>query len=153
MVRLSDLAPAMADALRAVPLPTFDTVPWVSPPPLPAQRIALISTAGLHRRSDDNFRPGASDYRLIPGDVAPGDLVMSHVSVNFDRSGFQQDLNVVFPLELLKQLAESGEIGSVAGWHYSFMGASDPSTMEQSGAEVARLLKGDGVDAALLVPV
>ena len=47
----------------------------------------------------------------------------------------------------------SGEVGSLAGWHYAFMGASDPSTMNESGAEVGRLLKRDGVDMALLVPV
>jgi len=56
--------------------------------------VAIVSTAGLHRRGDSVFAPGASDYRIIPGDPAPTDLVMSHVSVNFDRSGFQQDVNV-----------------------------------------------------------
>ena len=47
----------------------------------------------------------------------------------------------------------NGEIGSVAAWHYSFMGATNPEKMDETGAEVARLLKEDGVNAALLVPV
>ena len=98
-------------------------------------------------------RRGASDYRIIPGEVSPAELVMSHVSVNFDRSGFQQDVNVVFPLERLNDLAAAGHIGSVARWHYSFMGATDPSRMEDTAREVGRLLRGDGVTAALLVPV
>ena len=51
---------------------------------------------------------------------------MSHISVNFDRSGFQQDLNVVFPVERLREMAADGEIGSVAD---SFMGATDPEQM------------------------
>jgi D-proline reductase (dithiol) PrdB len=78
---------------------------------------------------------------------------MSHVSINFDRSGFQQDVNLVFPLELLRGLAAEGEIGSVASWHYSFMGATDPSRMAETGAQVGRLLREDGVTATLLVPV
>ena len=32
------------------------------------------------------------DFRLIPNDVAYGDLIMTHSSVNFDRSGYQQRL-------------------------------------------------------------
>ncbi len=78
---------------------------------------------------------------------------MSHVSVNFDRSGFQQDVNVVFPLPLLKELVASGEVGSIADWHYSFMGATDPSRLAETAPQVARLLKEDGVTAAILVPV
>lgn len=153
MVRLSDLPSGLADALASLTLPSFSATPWTSAPPLVEARVSIISTAGLHRRSDANFAPGASDYRLIPGDMDPGELVMSHVSVNFDRSGFQQDANVVFPLQLLRRLAARGEVGSVAKWHYSFMGATDPSRLEETGREVGRLLRADGVTAALLVPV
>lgn len=78
---------------------------------------------------------------------------MSHVSVNFDRSGFQQDVNVVFPLELLRKLAANDEIGSVAKWHYSFMGATDPTRLADTALQVARLLKEDRVTAAILIPV
>jgi len=93
------------------------------------------------------------DYRVIPGDIAARDLVMSHISTNFDRTGFQQDWNVVFPLDRLKELAAEGIIGSVAAFHYSFMGATDPAEMEPAARNLAVLLKGDGVDGALLVPV
>lgn len=54
---------------------------------------------------------------------------MSHISVNFDRTGYQQDLNVVFPIELLIELATENVIGSVADYHYSFMGTTDPAEM------------------------
>jgi D-proline reductase (dithiol) PrdB len=153
LVRLAELDPAFAEQLRQMPLPSFETTSWTPGPRLPAARVAIVSTAGLHRPDDPVFAPGARDYRLIPADANPAELVMSHVSVNFDRSGFQQDVNVVFPLTLLHELADSGEIGSVAGWHYSFMGATDPSRMAATGSEVGRLLRGDGVTAALLVPV
>lgn len=153
MVRLSDLDKDFAQHLRELPLPTFTSTPWTAAPPLERARVAIISTAGLHRRTDRVFAPGAGDYRLIPGDVTPDDLVMSHVSVNFDRSGFQQDVNVVFPLEPLRVLQQNGEVASVADWHYSFMGATDPSRMEETGKQVANLLLKDGVDIALLVPI
>ena len=153
MVRLADLNEGLAKNLREMPMPVFETAPWTEAMPLREARVAIISTAGLHRRSDAVFAPGSSDYRLIPGDVDPADLLMSHVSVNFDRSGFQQDLNVVFPLGHLQQMAADGEIGSVAAWHYSFMGATDPTRMADNGAAVGKLLKADGVTAALLVPV
>lgn len=153
MARLSDLTPALAENLLKLPMPEFGETPFVTPPELAKSRVAIVSTAGLHRRTDVTFRPGASDYRIIPGDIAAADLVMSHISVNFDRSGFAQDPNLVFPIDLLRQMEANAEIGSLAQWHYAFMGASDPSTMEESGAEVGRLLKQDGVDVALLVPV
>jgi D-proline reductase (dithiol) PrdB len=140
--------------------PVFDTHPWVSGPPLAQRRVAIISTAGLHRRDDrpfavtaGNARAIAGDYRVIPKTIAANDLVMSHVSTNFDRTGFQQDWNVVFPLDRLHALAEAGVIGSVAAFHYSFMGATEPRHMESAAHELARLLQQDQVNAVLLVPV
>ena len=153
MVRLSDLPAPAAGFLGNMPMPEFDSTPWAAPLVLSGARVAIVSTAGLHRRDDRKFKGGASDYRIIPADVDEADIAMSHVSVNFDRSGFQQDLNVVFPLQRLHTLAAAGEIGSVAQWHYSFMGASDPVLFEESVAQVAGLLKDDGVTCALLVPV
>ena len=93
-------------------------------PPLRERRVALVTTSGLHVRGDRPFGIGATDYRVIPGDTPAAELLMSHVSVNYDRSGFQEDLNVVFPLDRLRELAAEGVIGSVAAFHYSFMGAS-----------------------------
>ncbi|MFQ5381146.1 MAG: glycine/sarcosine/betaine reductase selenoprotein B family protein [Dehalococcoidia bacterium] len=153
MVRLSDLEDTYAAHLRGLPLPSFETTPWAEPPKPAEARVAIVSTAGLHRRSDATFALGAADYRIIPGDLDAADVVMSHVSVNFDRSGFQQDMNVVFPLSRLQELAEAGEIGSVASWHYSFMGATDPTAMEEMARKAAGLLREDGVTCALLVPV
>ena len=95
----------------------------------------------------------SADYRVIPGDIEAGDLVMSHISVNFDRSGFQQDLNVIFPIDRLKEMAADGHIGSVADFHYAFLGATMPTDMEPSAREAARLMKADAVDGVLMVPV
>lgn len=157
MVRLADLPDwersHMLDKLNG--LAGFDARPWVQPPPLARCRIAIISTAGLHTRADRPFGPSASatDYRIIPGDTQAADFVMSHQSVNYDRTGFQEDHNVAFPLDRLNELAREGAIGSVAAYHYSFMGAASIRRIEPKARELAGLLKQDRVDAAVLSPV
>jgi D-proline reductase (dithiol) PrdB len=134
-------------------LPDFGPTPWASGPPLARRRVAIVTTAGLQRRDDLPFKAGSADYRVIPESTPAGDIVMSHVSVNYDRTGFQEDVNVVFPLDCLRELAREGRIGSVARFHYSFMGAAPIRTLEAKARELAGLLKQDQVDAVLLSPV
>ncbi len=153
MVRLAQYKESERQHLLDLPCPTYASTPFVSGMQLSAARVALISTAGLHRRSDRPFAVGESGYRIIPQNVRTNDLIMSHISTNFDRSGFQQDLNTVFPLDRLKELAMDGLIGSVAEYHYSFMGATDPTQMEQEARNLCSVLKNDQVTAVLLVPV
>lgn len=117
------------------------------------RRVAVVSTAGLQRRGDHPFDVGGQDYRVIPSDTPSGDIIMSHVSTNFDRSGFQQDVNVALPIDRLRELAEAGTIGSVADYHYSFMGATDPELMRPHAERMIGLMKDDGVDTVLLVPI
>jgi D-proline reductase (dithiol) PrdB len=99
------------------------------------------------------FRGRDADYREIPASTQANDLLCSHISINFDRNGFQEDWNVVFPLDRLRELAAEGVVGSVAATHYSFMGATDPVQMVEGAAEVAAKLKADHVDAVLLTSV
>ena len=156
MVRLSDLHPEEADHMRkrAAAMQPVEPAAWLSPKPLTEATVAIVSTAGLHRRSDPPFSLGAVDYRLIPGDVDFADVVVSHISSNFDRSAFQQDANIWFPLDRLREMAEDGEIGGVSRWHYSFMGAQpNHEALQATGEEVGRLLAADEVDVALMVPV
>lgn len=154
MVRLEQLSEGERRGLENLACPTFDTNPWVKAPKLAEARIAVISTAGLHKREDRPFTREPGDfYRVIPGDVRANDLVMSHVSVNFDRSGFQQDWNIAFPIDRLKELVKKRVIGSLASYHYSFMGADDPLRWEQSARQLASIMKKDNVNVVLLVPV
>jgi D-proline reductase (dithiol) PrdB len=139
--------------LKRLALPSFDSTPFVVGKPLSERRVSVISTAALQRRSDRAFANGEASYRVIPRDTDPGDIIMSHGSVNFDRSGFQQDLNICFPLERLKELAAEGFIGSVADFHYTVSGAIDPRRNEASAREIAGLMQRDSVDAVLLIPI
>jgi D-proline reductase (dithiol) PrdB len=139
--------------LAGMQMPVFEESHWVSGPPMAKRRIAMISTAGIERRTDKPYAFLSGEYRVIPGDVDMGELVMSHLSPNFDRSGFQQDVNVVLPLDRMRELASEGQIGSVADFHYGFMGGSSPDDMEPHVPELVRLLKEDAVDTVLLCPV
>ncbi len=115
--RLSDLPEGEAASLRRIECPTYDDTPLVGGMPLRSRRVALVSTAGLHRRGDRAFRPGDGSYRIIPAETAANELVMSHISVNFDRTGFQQDLNTAFPIDRLRELVADGSVGSMASVH------------------------------------
>ena len=160
MARLDQLTAPVRDSILAIPLPTFETTPWQPGPPLAERRVAIVTTAGLHRPGDRPYElhggraaDFAGDYRIIPGGAPAGELLMSHLSVNFDRTGFQRDWNVVFPVDRLRELAEAGVVGSVAAFHYSFMGAAAPEQLEGPARRLAGLLHADAVDAVLLVPV
>ena len=153
MVRLTDLPEAMRALVLRCEVPTHTETPWAPGVPMKDQRVALISTAGLQRAGDRPFDFDSDDYRVIPGDIDPAALQMSHISSDFDRSGFQQDFNVVMPLQRLQEMAADGEIASVADYHYSFMGGTHPDEMEGRARQLAGLLKADGVNTILLAPV
>jgi len=153
MVRLTDLPPAQAKRYGELECPKFDSTPFVGGPPLAQRRVAIVASAGLVVRGEKPFRGGDADFRAIPSSIAPDQLLFSHISINLDRTGFQEDWNTVFPLDRLRALAQAGTIGSVADTHYSFMGATDPVLMEPHARTVAGRLKQDRVDAVLLSPV
>jgi D-proline reductase (dithiol) PrdB len=152
-MRLEKLPAAQAERYATLECPSFDTTPWVEGPPLTQRRVAIVSSAGLVLRGERPFRGREADYRVIPGATRADQLLCSHISINFDRTGFQEDRNVVFPIDRLNELAADGAIGSVAATHYSFMGATDPVQMEPYARELAARLKADAVDAVVLSPV
>jgi D-proline reductase (dithiol) PrdB len=150
---LTDLPAGQAQRLAELECPDFVTRPWVKGGPLSQRRIAIVSSAGLVVRGEEPFRGRDPDYRVIPTATRAEDLLCSHISINFDRTGFQEDRNVVFPIDRLRELADEGTIGSLPGMHYSFMGATDPIQMEPHARELAGRLKQDNVDSVILAPV
>src|ERR1700731_4415186 len=152
-MRLEKLPAAQAERLASLECPEFATTPWVTGPPFGERRVAVVSSAGLVVRGERPSRGRGADYRVTPGAARPDQLLCSHISINFDRTGFQEDWNVVFPLDRLNELAAEGKIGSVAATPYSFLGATDPREMEGAAREVAGKLKADNVDAVLLTSV
>ena len=155
MVRLTDLPKSEREHLVSKNQPPLGPPAWVHlSKPISDLRIALITTAGLHFRDDPAFEFSDATFRPISGDEDANNLIMSHSSVNFDKSGFAEDVNLVFPIDRFRELQAAGEIGTLADTHYSFMGAGlQPVFYEASAVQVAGMLKKDQVDAVFLTPV
>lgn len=128
------------------------TVPWTPlSKPLSACRVALVTSCGVYLRSDPPFDlSGDPSFRELPASVSAADIGLAHA--HYDHQSAQADLNVVFPLDRLRELAAEGRIGAVAPRHYSFMGATPAEGIRETAPEVARRLKADAVDVVLLTP-
>jgi D-proline reductase (dithiol) PrdB len=155
MPRLDRLPEASSRNLLNLPVQVNATAPFAPPArPLVACRLALVTTAGLHRRGDRPFGPGDPGYRVLPADTPAADVVQSHTSIGFDRVAILRDLNVTFPIDRVRELVASGALGGLAPRNYSFMGAlRDVARLQgETGPEVARRLREDGADVVLLTP-
>lgn len=145
-------------ARRAKVLAHADT-PWTPLRKAPRECVvALVTTAGVHLPSDPPFdmsdRRGDPSYREIPSDTPGNLLAVTHDY--YDHRDADQDVNVVFPIDRLRELSGSGEIGKPAPIHYSFMGhLTEPhlaTLRDVTSRVVARRLGDAGVDLVLLSP-
>lgn len=137
-----------------LPFPDRDATPAASAPPLADCNVAIVTTAGFRpagkegvwERGDLGFEEFASDVR---------DMQLRHFSSNFDRVGLAQDLNVVYPIDRLDEMASDGTIGAVNRRHFSFMGAQHDlsAIFMDSGPALASELVADEVDLVLLTPI
>lgn len=138
----------------------LDPVPWTPlPRPLTRATVALVTTAGYYRPGiDPPFRrlPGGDvSFRVLPDDTPLATLELGQTSGLFDRDPALHDPNVAHPVERLRELARAGHIGRTATRHLSFNGSiTAPARLVRNTAPAAaELLRGDGVDAAVLVPI
>jgi D-proline reductase (dithiol) PrdB len=152
MARLEDIPQPSRDAVVAAPCPAFETQPFVGGPPLAQRRVAIVSSAALIRRGDKPFPFGSAECRFLPAALPAGDLLTSHASINFDRAGFQRDLNVVYPIDRLRELAAEGVIGGAAETHFTVMGSTDPAGMMATADQIAGQLRQERIDSILLSP-
>ena len=121
---------------------------------LTESRVALISSGGVYRRDQPPFKPDKNDltFREIPADTDVSELRISHDF--YDHSDAEQDVNCVFPIERVRELAAEGFIGGLSEVHFTFMGRIFRKTAllnEMIPGLIARL-KALGVDLAFLVP-
>jgi D-proline reductase (dithiol) PrdB len=137
------------------PVPVNDDVPWTPPTvPVSAGTLALVTTAGLHHRDDAPFVKYDQTYRVIDAGVAEQDLLQSQSSIGFDRSLRMRDINVVFPIDRLRELVAEHEIGALGPKFYGLVGAQDNSeqTAQTIGSQIGPLLLGQGVRFVLITP-
>lgn len=154
MPRLDRLGELQRNSALSHPCLLNDSAPFVRlKRPLSASKLALVTTAGIHLRDDQPFKGGDQSFRAIPSDTPPAHIIQSHSSIGFDRTAIQRDLNVVFPIDRMRDLVASHEVGSLANTYYSFMGAQRPPynrLLDDTGPEVARRLLADGVEVVFL---
>lgn len=121
--------------------------------PVNESRVALLSSAALRLARQEPFIPREDlSYRRVPSDPSAGKIIIDH------HSGVgrvpKQDPEIVFPRTALAELAKRGSVGSVAPFHFSFMGGlREHAKIENDLAPaIANDLKQAQVDLALLVP-
>ena len=144
----------MRENAGKMPVPEFENPAFTSPAPLSKARVAIVTSAALHVEREDAFE--AVDAKFTVLDDRERSLRLGHFSPNFDRGGFAADLNVVYPVDRLRELADRGVIGSVSPNHYAFAGNQDESVSAirlDTAPQVAKLMLADGVDVVLLTPV
>ena len=124
--------------------------------PLADCKVAFLSTSGVQTKDSlrfDTAHPvGDFTFRRVPSDASPDDLEIHQLK--YPTFGAERDLNVIFPIERLRELSASGRIGALNRWFYTFIGYNmDPERVEQTLAkDVARALVDDEVDIALAAP-
>ena len=133
--------------------PTFANPAFVRAKPLEQATVAIVTSASLHHNSDDDFAPVDIGYRVLERERR--DIVVGHWSPNFDASGVIADLNVLFPIDRLEELAEQGTIGRVSDVHLAYAGNQFDlaGVRMDSGPAGAKFLIDNEVDVVLLPPV
>ena len=153
MVSLADIPEPERTVIADLDCPVYDDTPPATPADASERHVALVSSAGFILRGERPMLANEAGYREIPQSAADGDILCSHVSTNFDRSGFQQDVNVMLPRDRLRELEASAEIGKAAEIHYAFMGATTPTKMADKARDAGRRMLALGVNTVVLAPV
>jgi D-proline reductase (dithiol) PrdB len=140
--RLRDLQPALPHPLRQ---------------PLDETTVALVTSAGITQPGqppmDGPNIEGDYTIRLLDIDTPTSELSIWHT--HFDLAPALEDINVVYPIDRLKELAADGTIGGVANPAVSFMGyfTNVFRIRDEVAPAVVDAVVKSAADAALLVPV
>ena len=124
--------------------------------PLADARLTFVSTAGVQPRGTlpfDVVHPvGDYTFRRVPSDSTPRDLEIHQLK--YPTDGAHRDLNVIFPIERLQELAREGLVGQLTESFFSFIGYNmDPELLERTLAEdLAEAVADEQADLALLAP-
>lgn len=133
---------------KCVPFTPFDG-------DLSKSTIALVTAAGVHRKDQDAFNItddlGDLSYRLMDENVMADDLMVTHH--HYDHTDADKDINVVFPIDILRQLADEGFIGEIARKHIGYMGYTMrlKNMYDETAPQIAdEIDRGSRADAVIL---
>ncbi len=117
--------------------------------------VAIVSAGGVHLRDQEPFNVadelGDLTFRIIPPDADSSELTVTHH--HYDHSDADQDINVVFPLDALRDLKAGGFIKDIARKHVGYMGYTMQlkAMYEGTAPEIANEIdKGSRADAVVL---
>ena len=80
--------------------------------------ICLVTTAAVRRKEDTPFNiEGDTSFRVILSDATAADL--AYDDAHYDHACVDKDLNCVFPIDRLTELAREQRIGGLAEKHFS----------------------------------
>ncbi|MBI1911350.1 MAG: hypothetical protein HYS21_05060 [Deltaproteobacteria bacterium] len=138
---------------------TVEGIPWTPlKKPIKDCKIALVTTAGVHLKAQEPFdmldKDGDPTYRELPSSAPREQYTITHDY--YDHTDADKDLNIVFPLDRIRELKLEGKIGELAEVNFGFMGHIDAHHIEtlvkKTAVEVADKLKRQNVDVVLLTP-
>jgi D-proline reductase (dithiol) PrdB len=149
--RLVEKGPALDVPLEPIPWTPFTKG-------LENSKFAIVTTAGVHLKDQTPFdmkdHEGDPTWRELPTDTPKENYKITHDYYNHKDA--DRDINIVYPIDRMKELVDAGFIGGLARTHYGFMGHIDgrhiPTLINVTAPEVLRRLKEEGVDAVLLTP-
>jgi D-proline reductase (dithiol) PrdB len=133
---------------KCVPFTPFDRE-------LSKANIAIVTAGGVHLREQEGFNIadelGDLTFRVIPEDVEASQLMVTHH--HYDHSDADTDINVVFPIDVLRDLEAENFIGGLARKHIGYMGYTMQlkAMYEGTAPEIANEIdKGSRADAVVL---
>jgi len=117
--------------------------------------IAIVSTAGAHLLDQEPFNTdGDASYRVIPGDAETNQFTVTHGAPkdHYNTDEPKKDINVIFPLDRLRELVDEGYIGAVNNKHISMMGYAMrlKQILDETVPQIAKEITKSKADAVLL---
>jgi len=111
----------------------------------------MVSTCGVHLRSQEPYDvAGDSTYRVIPSETPAPDLMITHS--HYDHEQADRDVNCVFPIDRLRELAADKVIKAVSPEFYGMMGYTlrMQPVLQQTAPELAKKIERSPTDLVLL---
>jgi D-proline reductase (dithiol) PrdB len=157
-----DYVKAIDDYYQNLGYPAYDwtineTTPFVLlKKPLAECRVSMLTSGGISHNTRAPFSPTAkNDLRVDDVDYQSDTKDFEINDAYYDTRSAVDDLNVLFPIERLRELAERGVIGSVAERLWSgFMGRiyNRSAVIKEAAPALVEELKNDEVDLLIAVP-
>ncbi len=124
--------------------------------PLNECRLGFVSTSGVQLKGSlpfDVVHPiGDYSFRRVPSDTEVDELEIHQIK--YPTEGANRDINVVYPIERLRELADAGVVGELTENFFSFIGYNmDPRHLEKTLAEdIADAMEQEQADIVLAAP-